>query len=102
VQRTLTLLVVCGRDDAEFERRVRYVRGFIPGGRELPLDEVLQALRTRFTAVVGTPDAVVEQLRGYAAAGVAEVMVQWFDLDDLEGLQVLADVVLPALGQSAG
>jgi alkanesulfonate monooxygenase SsuD/methylene tetrahydromethanopterin reductase-like flavin-dependent oxidoreductase (luciferase family) len=45
--------------------------------------------------IVGTGDAVVEQLRALAEAGVQRVMLQWLDLDDLDGLTALAQTVLP-------
>ncbi|NDJ84481.1 MAG: TIGR03560 family F420-dependent LLM class oxidoreductase [Chloroflexi bacterium] len=44
--------------------------------------------------VVGTPSAVQDQLAELAAAGVQRIMLNWFDLDDLEGLQALARAVL--------
>lgn len=44
--------------------------------------------------VVGTPDEVRPQLAALAAAGVQRVMLQWLDLDDLNGLEVLAATVL--------
>jgi alkanesulfonate monooxygenase SsuD/methylene tetrahydromethanopterin reductase-like flavin-dependent oxidoreductase (luciferase family) len=48
--------------------------------------------------VVGTANEVVEQLGELAAAGVQRVMLQWLDLDDLDGLAALAQSVLPQLG----
>ena len=47
--------------------------------------------------LVGTSGAVVEQLGALADAGVAAVMVQWLDLDDLDGLATFAQAVLPQL-----
>jgi hypothetical protein len=43
--------------------------------------------------VVGTPDEVRPQLADLAAAGVQRVMLQWLDLDDLNGLEVLATLL---------
>ena len=40
-------------------------------------------------------EARLAQLRSYAAAGVEEVMMQWISLDDIEGITVLAEEVLP-------
>jgi len=40
--------------------------------------------------VVGTPDEYREQLAEYAAVGVQRIMLQWLDLDDLDGLEALA------------
>ena len=37
----------------------------------------------------------MDQIRAYDAAGMDELMVDWFDCDDLEGLHVLADEILP-------
>jgi alkanesulfonate monooxygenase SsuD/methylene tetrahydromethanopterin reductase-like flavin-dependent oxidoreductase (luciferase family) len=45
--------------------------------------------------VTGTPVEVVDQLGALAEAGVERVMLQWLDLDDLDGLGALAAGVLP-------
>lgn len=45
--------------------------------------------------VVGTPTEVADQLGELAAAGVQRIMLQWLDLDDLDGLEVLAHQVMP-------
>ncbi len=47
--------------------------------------------------IVGTPDAVVEQLGRLAEVGVQRLMLQWLDLDDMAGLETLAAKVLPQL-----
>lgn len=44
--------------------------------------------------VVGTPLEVVDQLGKLAEVGVQRVMLQWLDLDDLDGLEALAQVVI--------
>ncbi len=44
--------------------------------------------------IVGTPDSVLEQLAAFEAVGVQRLMLQWLDLDDLEGLAALAEAVL--------
>jgi F420-dependent oxidoreductase-like protein len=45
--------------------------------------------------VVGTAPDMVEQLGHLAEAGVQRVMLQWLDLDDLDGLEAMAKGVLP-------
>lgn len=50
-------------------------------------------LRSRGT-LVGTGEKVVEQLGELAAAGLQGIMLQWLDLDDLDGLEGLARSVL--------
>ena len=66
----------------------------------MPLDALRNRLRTGSPgprAIVGTPDEVVGQIRAYAAAGVEEIMVHWSTLDDIEGLKLLAEHVMPHL-----
>ena len=40
---------------------------------------------------------ILEQIQAYAAAGVEELMLQWFDLDDIDGLRAFAKSVLQHL-----
>lgn len=47
--------------------------------------------------VAGTPDMWVQTLRTYRDAGVQRVMLQWLDPDDIEGIEIVAREVLPAL-----
>jgi F420-dependent oxidoreductase-like protein len=100
VRRTLTTPIFCGRTPAELEDRLRGVRR-LGEFADLPLDALLANVREWFTPIIGTPDEVVAQLRAYEAAGIDEVAAQWFDADDIEGLEVLATDVLPRLSRSA-
>jgi alkanesulfonate monooxygenase SsuD/methylene tetrahydromethanopterin reductase-like flavin-dependent oxidoreductase (luciferase family) len=45
--------------------------------------------------LVGTSSQVLEQLGQYAGAGAQRIMLQWLDLDDLDGLEDVARSVLP-------
>ena len=92
----MTVLAYCGRNAAEIERRVGYMRRFlgVPG---LPLDDLVERLRTRFQAIVGQPERVAEHIEAYAGAGVEELMLQWTDVEDVDGLQIFAEEVLPRL-----
>ena len=95
VRRTMMKGIYCGRDAAEYEARLRGVR-LQAGNATLPLDALLDKQR-QGKAIVGTPAEVVEQLRAYEAAGVDEIMAQFLLVDDLDGIRVLADEVLPHL-----
>ncbi len=95
VKRTLMLTVVCGRA-SELERSLRWFRQS-DGFGNLPTAQLVQAVRERFHAIVGTPDEVIQQIHEYADAGVEELMIQWWDQDDLEGLRALAESLLPRL-----
>jgi alkanesulfonate monooxygenase SsuD/methylene tetrahydromethanopterin reductase-like flavin-dependent oxidoreductase (luciferase family) len=96
VRRTFNAPVVCGRTPAELEARVRGFRQF-GDWAELSLDEVLARLQEWFVPLIGTPEEVVAQIRAYEEAGIAEVTLQWFAVDDSEGLEVLSTEVRPQL-----
>jgi alkanesulfonate monooxygenase SsuD/methylene tetrahydromethanopterin reductase-like flavin-dependent oxidoreductase (luciferase family) len=100
VRRTMNVWVVCGRTPSEFEDRVRGYRRWAALA-DVPLDQLLEKLRTAFMALVGTPEEVVAQIQAYAAAGITELSIQWPGVDDIEGLEVLAAEVLPRLAPAA-
>lgn len=56
----------------------------------------LDQLRQR-GLILGTAAEIVQQLGQLAEAGVQRVMLQWLDLDDLDGLETFAHTVLPLL-----
>ena len=100
VRRSLTTPVVCGRTPAELERRLRGARR-LAGWATLPLDQLLETMRTGQEAIIGTPEEVVAQLRAYAEAGITELAVRWFDAEDIEGIEILAHEVMPRLALTA-
>ena len=85
-----------GRNTAELDRRLSW-RSTDPDYAGKSLDEVLHTLFTQKHEIVGTADMILEQIKAYAAAGVEELMLQWFDLDDIDGLRAFATSVLPHL-----
>jgi F420-dependent oxidoreductase-like protein len=82
VRRSLMTGVVFGSTDQEVRRRLER-RG-----------HSLEQVRAR-GVVVGGPQEVVDQLAAFQRAGVQRIMLQWLDLDDLDGLERLARAVLP-------
>jgi F420-dependent oxidoreductase-like protein len=96
VRRTMMFIAVCGRDEAEFERRLSWVRHAVPMWGAASLDELIALLKQGFKAFVGTPEDLVEYIQDFGAAGADEIMLQWTGMDDIEGLTVLAEQVLPA------
>lgn len=62
------------------------------GGGQYGLAELKQR-----GVVAGGPAEVVDQLNVLAEAGVQRVMLQWLNLDDLEGLEDFARSVLPQM-----
>ncbi len=96
VGRTMMKFVLCGRDNAEYERRLVGLRRQTAYA-EMSTDALLETARTQMKGIVGTPAEVAAQLREYEAAGMSEIMIQSFAVDDVEGWQVIADEVLPLL-----
>ncbi|MFQ5596043.1 MAG: LLM class F420-dependent oxidoreductase, partial [Anaerolineae bacterium] len=81
VRRSLMTGLIFGRDDAEVRQKL--------DARGRTADEL-----RRLGVVVGTGTEIVDQLEHLAEAGVQRVMLQWLDLDDLDGLEALAQAVL--------
>ena len=80
VRRTVMRRGVVGRDDAEVAQK-------LGGG-----DRVAMLARGQ---VIGTPSEMVEILGTFAEAGIQGVMLQWLDMDDISGLELIASDVLP-------
>lgn len=96
VKRTVMLPVLCWRNADERERRIQAMRSTVPFFGVMSVDEVLEWFRD-VSAILGTPGQAIEQIQAYDSAGVDEIMLQWFGVDDVEGLYVLADDVLAHL-----
>jgi alkanesulfonate monooxygenase SsuD/methylene tetrahydromethanopterin reductase-like flavin-dependent oxidoreductase (luciferase family) len=90
----MMLTLFFGRDMEELDRRLRW-RPDHPELATKPLNVVIDTLSVGGKALVGTPEMILKQLQAYANAGVEELMLQWFDQDDIEGLQAFATSVLP-------
>jgi alkanesulfonate monooxygenase SsuD/methylene tetrahydromethanopterin reductase-like flavin-dependent oxidoreductase (luciferase family) len=94
-------LHVYGRPPLEVRRSLMTGCIFVRNESELPgkakkwwnsnasVEELLQ-----HGVIMGPPTRFVEQLGQLAEAGVQEVMLQWLDLDDLDGLESMARDVL--------
>jgi alkanesulfonate monooxygenase SsuD/methylene tetrahydromethanopterin reductase-like flavin-dependent oxidoreductase (luciferase family) len=97
VKRTVLFPVYCARNELELEQRLSWARIF-PECATIPINAVAEAVQSWFkTTVIGPPESIIEHFRTYAEMGVEEVIVQWFGLDDVEGMQILAEQVVPHL-----
>lgn len=85
VRRSLMTGCIYGESADEVESKVedRY-------GGKYSIDDLLEQ-----GTVVGPAGRIVDRLRQYAEGGLDRIMLQWLDLDDLDGLQSLAEGVLP-------
>jgi F420-dependent oxidoreductase-like protein len=81
VKRSLMTGLVFGHDEAELQRKVAAQQGSV------------EALRQR-GLIVGTPSQIVDQLGRLAEVGVQRIMLQWINLDDMDGLEAFAKGVL--------
>lgn len=82
VTRSLMTRVVFAQDDAALDK--------IKSERGKTLDE----LRGGGRSMAGTPTMLVDQIGAYIEAGVERFMLQWLELDDLEGIERMASDVL--------
>ncbi|HEX6271376.1 MAG TPA: LLM class F420-dependent oxidoreductase [Anaerolineales bacterium] len=82
VRRSMMTGCVFGKDEAALKEKVS-ARG-----------RTLEQLRQR-GVVGGNTNQVKEQLHELEQAGLQRIMLQWLDLDDLDGLEALAEVLLP-------
>jgi F420-dependent oxidoreductase-like protein len=84
VKRSVMVGCEFGRDAQEVAQRVK----------ERTAGKLTQAELRERGLVVGTGEEIAEQISSYAKAGAQRIMLQWLDLDDLEGLQTLAKGIL--------
>ncbi len=94
------LLTKAGRDPATVRRSM--MTGCVFGKDESALQQKLNARKRSLEqlheqgVVAGDATTVKEQLAQLERAGLQRIMLQWLDLDDLEGLEALARSILPS------
>lgn len=106
VKRTMMALVFCGKNEGELKQRAGYIiRNWAPQTADQPFEQVLEYLDSildpllnrlggSFCPIVGTPDEALAQIRRYEEAGLEELILQWFDIEDLDGLRLYAEDIL--------
>lgn len=87
VRRSMMVGCIFAEDEQKLQERVsERTRG------ERTIDELRQR-----GAVVGTAEQMIEQLINLAEVGLQRIMLQWIDLDDIDGLESIARDVLPQM-----
>jgi len=98
VRRSLGLSTLIGRDADDLVERWRRLQAWTPGGG---LDGV-ELRDWAASRLVGTPDEVLAQLRGWEELGVEQVVCTFsglpFAVFEDEQLELAAELVLPRLG----
>ena len=84
VLRSLMTNVTFGRNDVEVQRKLE------ERGRTA---EELQ----EHGMIVGTGAEIVDQVGAYADRGAYRIMLQWLDQDDVDGMEAMAETILPQL-----
>lgn len=107
VKRTMMAMILCGRSETELKRRANFAyQNWVPGLRDQPFETLTAALSNIFSPflhqlgasfcpMIGTPETVLEKIKAYDRAGVEELIIQWWDVDDMEGLEMYAEFILP-------
>lgn len=85
VKRSLMTQIVFGKDEAAVDERLS-----ARGHDRSKLGELAGR-----GLIVGTPPAVIDQIGKFVEAGAQRFMLQWLDLDDIDGLEQIARDVLP-------
>lgn len=99
VRRTLMVGSHFAAGPAAFEQELRAHAA--PEDAGLPLDELVRRTQRQWYRLLGTPEMMRAQIAECAAAGAEELMVQWLDLDDIDGMRAFAAGVLPGAPRAA-
>jgi len=95
VKRTIMKAVICYQNQEQRETIAAATRLNFSMLTQTPTDDVYKWYTEQMGAITGEPAAVLDRLYEISAAGVEELMVQWFHTGDITGLDVIAEKVLP-------
>ena len=88
VKRSMMTGTMFAKDDAELDAKLK--QRSEQAGREITRDTLAER-----GLLYGTTKDFVDQLGALEEAGLERIMLQWIDLDDMDGLETLAKDVLP-------
>ena len=100
VKRTMMKAVLCWQDAVQMEQIAGAARLSFPMFAQTSTEELLKWYSEQMGAIIGEPAVVLEKLYEISAAGVEELMIQWFQMGQITGLDVIAEQVLPHFPQS--
>ena len=94
VKRTMMIPVVCMRSESDLERHLAMIQKYAAPFNDSSMEE-LKTWLYDLKGIIGPPQQIVDGLSAYAEHGAEEIMLEWFSLYDLEGLELLGSQVLP-------
>ena len=107
---SLEIQILIGPTDAEVKRMARDIANLPPSKRGAVRDDIVTALAvdddrplsaTIDDWLVGTPDAVVRQIREYSGLGITHFMLWFLDFPSLAGMRLFSERVMPVVRDSA-
>jgi F420-dependent oxidoreductase-like protein len=98
IQRSMLLGHIVGADLTDLRQRATNVQAILPGLRDFSADEVIERQRD-LGWIVGTTDEVADQIQAWGALGVQRVMLQTFDMDDMDQMKLIASEVIPRVAR---
>ncbi len=93
VRRTMMTSVFFGKDQQELKERQQKASRIFQQMGEISTEQAIEFVTSQ-NGLAGTPEMILEQIQRFKEAGVEEIMLQWFDIDDLDGLKAFAKTVV--------
>ncbi len=87
--------ILIGENGAALERRARVVQEYVTTRAATPPAQLPRELREAGW-LVGTPEEVAQQMRALTAEGISRFNLQFYTLDDLDAIHLIAEQVIPA------
>ncbi|HEV2439712.1 MAG TPA: hypothetical protein VGX97_06595 [bacterium] len=78
------------------ERRARAVQAYVITRAATPAAQLPRELRAAGW-LVGAPEEIAGQMRALTAEGISRFNLQFFTLDDLDAVHLIAEQVIPAV-----
>ena len=94
VRRTMMLGLTFGRDMHELDSLLVQRREALQLANK-SLEEAIDLIEARGYALIGTPQRIIQRIQFLASIGIDELMLQWFEMDDIDRLRAFAESVLP-------
>jgi alkanesulfonate monooxygenase SsuD/methylene tetrahydromethanopterin reductase-like flavin-dependent oxidoreductase (luciferase family) len=94
VKRTMLVPVLCQRTEQDLHRHIAMIQKYAPPFMDASAEEI-KAWLFDLKGIIGSPQQIVDGLSTYMEFGAEEIILEWFGLHDLEGLDLLGSEVLP-------